>query len=114
MTETHEVLRNLLSNNSTFAENSTLTGIYEKLNQYTTSGYSVKIDEPYKILGELMGSGNDWNRLSSILREKESEIELLKKRIYDIEKVSVKSTYSGVDNERTIMALKSENAALVK
>jgi hypothetical protein len=38
----------------------------------------------------------------------------LKRRIYDIEKSYLKTQYSGVDNERTLAALRAENASLVK
>lgn len=38
----------------------------------------------------------------------------MKRRIYDIEKSYLKTQYSGVDNERTLAALRAENASLVK
>ena len=38
----------------------------------------------------------------------------MKRRIYDIEKSNIKTQYSGVDNERTLAALRAENASLVK
>jgi len=38
----------------------------------------------------------------------------LKRRIYDIEKSHLKTEFSGVDNTRTLAALRAENASLVK
>jgi len=38
----------------------------------------------------------------------------LKQRIANIEKSNLKVEYSGVDNERTLITLKTENANLVK
>lgn len=68
LTETNETLRTLLSNNPTFSENNTLVTIVNRMGDYSSSGSSFKLDEPYKLLGEIIGSGSDWNRVSSIVR----------------------------------------------
>jgi hypothetical protein len=46
-------------------------------------------------LADFVGSGNDWNRIQSLLREREREIEVLRGRILQIEKASLKSSSSG-------------------
>jgi hypothetical protein len=68
------------------------------------------------ILNELdfEGSGNSWNRLSSYARERNAEIDLLKKRLFEIESANLKTEYSGIDTERTIASLRSENESLVR
>jgi hypothetical protein len=49
-----------------------------------------------KIIGDFVGSGNDWNRIQSTLREREREIELLRGRIIEIEKLSLNKQTSSV------------------
>lgn len=64
-----------------------------------------------KIVGDFVGSGNDWNRIQSTLREREREIELLRGRIIEIEKLSLTKGSTGVSsgNENTIAFLRQEN-----
>lgn len=109
-----KALKDLLANNPSLAENEELRKLADSLDGYVTSGWSVQFDEPVMLLGDLVGSGDDWNRLSSFAREREAEIELLKRRIYDIQKASIKAEYSGVDTERTLATLRNENGELVK
>ena len=67
-----------------------------------------------KIVGDFVGSGNDWNRIQSTLREREREIELLRARIIEIEKLSLTKGSSVVSsgNENTIAFLRQENERL--
>ena len=67
-----------------------------------------------RVLGEFEGSGNDFNRLLSFLRERDAEIELLKTRLIDTEKRITHTEFSGVDAERTIDSLRRENAELTR
>lgn len=114
LADTQKNLNDLLANNPSLADNQGLRRLADSLNGYATSGWTVNFDEPVKNLGDFVGSGNDWNRLSSFAREREAEIELLKRRIYDIQKASIKVEYSGIDTERTLTTLRNENVSLVK
>jgi hypothetical protein len=67
-----------------------------------------------RILGDFEGSGKDFSRILSFLRERDSEVELLKTRLIDTEKRAVSRDFSGVDAERTIASLKAENASLTR
>ena len=71
------------------------------------SDFVVRLDEPVKIVGDFVGSGNEWNRIQSLLREREREIELLKNRIFEMEKGSKKSNVSS--NDGALLQLRSEN-----
>ena len=79
-----------------------------------TNTFVVHIGEPTRILGDFEGSGNDFNRLLSFLRERDAEVELLRTRLIDTEKRAISKDFSGVDSERTISALRAENNALSK
>lgn len=59
------------------------------IGNWVSSGFAVRLDEPMKIIGDFVGSGNDWNRIQSTLREREREIELLRGRIIEVEKLSL-------------------------
>lgn len=61
-------------------------------------------------MGDIQGSGNDWNRLQSLLRERERDIEVLRLRILEIEKASMKKSTGGQEN--TIALLRQENERL--
>jgi hypothetical protein len=68
--ETQQTLNELFANNASLTENVTLVRISESLNIFVSEGYTVKYGEPLRILAEFVGSGNDWNRLSSFARER--------------------------------------------
>jgi cell division protein FtsB len=67
-----------------------------------------------RILGDFEGSGKDFSRILSFLRERDAEVELLKTRLIDTEKRVVSHDFSGVDAERTIASLKAENSSLTR
>jgi hypothetical protein len=54
----------LLSSSSSFSN------VYKGLESWIKSDYSVRLEEPMKILGDFVGSGNDWNRIQSLMRER--------------------------------------------
>ena len=112
--DTQRALRDLLANNSAYSGNATLSRLAENINTYLVSGLGANYNEPLRIISEFVGSGNDWDRLASHLREREAELVLYKQRIVDIEKSNLKVEFSGVDTERTLITLKTENANLVK
>jgi hypothetical protein len=64
-----------------FSNSSAFNNLYKDVGQWINSGFAVKLEEPLKIVGEIVGSGNDFNRLQSVLREREKEIEMLRNRI---------------------------------
>ncbi len=86
--------------------------MFNDVGQWIKSDFVVKLDEPLKIIGELVGSGNDFNRIQSLLREKEREVDVLRQRILEIERLSLKKTASSTGNENTIAFLKQENERL--
>ncbi len=65
-----------------------------------------------KILGDFVGSGNDWNRAQSLMREREREIEILTKRLIEFEKSSISKQYSSGDSDRLLSTLRAENESL--
>ena len=97
-----------ISNNSLIAKNIDLLG------NLVASTFTVHIGEPTRVLGDFVGSGNDFNRLLSFLRERDSEITLLRTRLIDTEKRITHNEFSGVDSERTISSLRRENADLTR
>jgi len=94
LTDTHNILKDLINNNESLRGNQVLNRLYVSLGEYVSSGLAIKIEEPYKILGDFIGSGNDWNRVQSIIRERDTEIQLLKGKLYEIEKDRLKSSQS--------------------
>jgi hypothetical protein len=90
--------RRVLSGSTNFSR------IFTDLGQWIKSDYVVRLEEPVKILGDFTGSGNEWNRIQSMLREREREIEVLKLRIFEIEKLSLKNSSS--THESTIAMLR--------
>lgn len=68
LNDTYKVLSDVMNNNPTLQENKALTNTYNVLNTFIASEFAVRLEEPYKILGDFVGSGNDFNRMSSILR----------------------------------------------
>lgn len=78
-----------------FSGSSTFSRLFTDLGQWISSGFVVKLEEPVKIMGDFQGSGNDWNRLQSLLRERERDIEVLRLRILEIEKSSMKKSNGG-------------------
>ncbi len=95
-----------------FSSSSAFSNLFNDVGQWIKSDFVVKLDEPLKIIGELVGSGNDWNRVQSLLREKEREVDVLRQRILEIERASLKKTASSTGNENTIAFLKQENERL--
>lgn len=79
----------VLSSSSSFSR------LFTDLGQWIKSDFVVRLDEPVKIIGDFVGSGNEWNRMQSLLREREREIEVLRLRILEIEKSSLKTSKSG-------------------
>lgn len=100
-----------------FSGASNFTRLFSDLGQWINSGFIVRLDEPTKFVGDFVGSGNDWNRIQSALRERERDIEVLKEKIFTLEKASMKfqgqsRTTSGSANESTIALLRQENERL--
>lgn len=112
--ELNRSLTDIQNNNPSLAESSSFTRIVNDVNNLVVSKFSLSLNEPMKILGEIEGSGNDFNRLLSYLRERNGEVDLLKGRLIEVEKSSITKEFSGVDSERTIQALKAENGELAK
>jgi hypothetical protein len=112
--DTQRALRDLLANNPKYSGNATITKLADNINTYLVSGLGANYNEPLRIIAEFVGSGNNWDRLASHLREREAELVLLRSRIVDIEKANLKVEYSGVDTDRTLATLRAENANLVK
>jgi len=97
---------NELQNSGAISSNSLVSRNLDILGNLVSSSFTIQIGEPTRVLGEFEGSGNDFNRLLSFLRERDAEVQLLKTRLVDNEKKAVSSQYSGVDSERTIAALR--------
>lgn len=103
-----------------FSGASNFTRLFTDLGQWISSGFIVRLEEPTKFIGDFVGSGNDWNRIQSALREREQEIDVLKQRIFTIEKASLKLQGQGRStsgsgsgaNESTIALLRQENERL--
>ena len=100
--------RRILSGSSSFSK------LFTELDQWISSSFVVRLDEPVKILGDFVGSGNEWNRVQSLLREREREIEVLRLRILEIEKASLKRGTSSSGSENTIAFLRQENERLTR
>ena len=78
-----------------FSGSTSFSKLYTDLGQWIKSDFIVRLEEPVKTLGEFVGSGDEWNRVQSLLREREREIEVLRLRILEIEKSSLKKSSSG-------------------
>ena len=113
LAESKDALANLLANNPSLHDNVVINRVYTNISGYV-DGTSYKLDEPLRIVGEVVGSGDNWARIQSNLRERDEEILRLKGRIIDIEKSNIRTEYSGVDHERTLNTMRGENANLVK
>jgi hypothetical protein len=113
LSETQTTLNDLIANNPTLQDNVVLIRLTQNLTSFSASS-GWKLDEPLRLLGDFVGSGNDFNRVSSLLREREAESYLLKGRLFDFERASLKTEYSGVDSDRTLQTLRAENANLVR
>ncbi len=59
-----------LQNSGAVSGNSSVSKYVDLLGGLVTSTFTINIGEPTKILGDFEGSGNDWNRLLSFLRER--------------------------------------------
>jgi len=103
-----------LQNSGAVGGNSLVSKHVDLLGNFVSSTFTVHIGEPTRILGDFEGSGNDFNRLLSFLREREGEVGLLKTRLIDVEKKAISNEFSGVDAERTIRALRVQNEALTQ
>lgn len=102
-------LYNTSEGGKVMSSSSSFNKIYQDLGNWIKSDYVIKLEEPMKIIGDFVGSGNDFNRMQSVMREKEREIEVLTNRLISFEKGSIKAQYSGVDAERQVAALRKEN-----
>lgn len=103
---------NDLQTSGAISGNSSVSKYITSLGDLIKTSFTVYIGEPTRVLGDFEGSGNDWNRLLSFLRERDGEVQLLKTRLVDNEKKAITSQYSGVDAERTIASLRKENSEL--
>lgn len=77
-------LNEISRNNPSFSENVYMTRSIETLNGLASAQF-VNVGEPTRILGDFEGSGNDWNRLLSFVRERSEESELLKSKLREIQ-----------------------------
>jgi hypothetical protein len=68
------------------AQNSSITQQIDTLGNLITSTFVVHIGEPTRILGDFEGSGNDFNRLLSSLRERDAELERVRAQLLESEK----------------------------
>ena len=86
----------------------------ENANTQIVANFAVSIVEPMSIVTDFQGTGSgaDFNRLLSFLREREGENEILRTKIVEIEKRATSTEYSGIDSERTIASLRAENNKL--
>lgn len=57
-----------------FSGSSAFSKLFGELGQWIKSDFVIRLEEPVKILGDFVGSGNEWNRIQSLLREREREI----------------------------------------
>lgn len=103
-----------LQNSGAVGANSSVSRYVTSLGDLVRTSFTVQIGEPMRILGDFEGSGNDFNRLLSYVRERDGEVQLLKSRLVDTEKKALTSSFSGVDSERTIASLRKENSDLGK
>ena len=103
-----------MNNSGAISNKSLVARDIDLLGNIINTTFTVHIGEPMRVLGEFEGSGNDFNRLLSFLRERDAEIELLKTRLIDTEKRITHTEFSGVDAERTIDSLRRENAELTR
>lgn len=101
-----------LQTSGAISGNSSVAKYITSLGDLIKTSFTVYIGEPTRVLGDFEGSGNDWNRLLSFLRERDGEVQLLRTRLVDTEKKAITSQYSGVDAERTIASLRKENSEL--
>jgi hypothetical protein len=92
--------------------NSSIARYVDTLGNLVNTTFTVHIGEPTRILGDFEGSGNDFNRLLSFIRERDAEVELLKTRLVDNEKRHIHTEFVEVDAKRTIDSLRQENAEL--
>ena len=95
-----------------FEGSSSFSKLFNELGQWMKSDFVVRLEEPVKIIGDFVGSGNDWNRIQSLLREREREIEVLRLKIVEIEKASLKKTSSSSSIDQTVALLRQENERL--
>lgn len=95
-----------------FSGSSAFSKLFTDLGDWMKSEFVVKLDEPVKVIGDFVGSGNEWNRIQSLLREREREIEVLKIKILDIEKTEFKKNSTSTGQELTIAMLRQENDRL--
>lgn len=111
-----ELYRSLteLNNSGAISSNSLVTRNLDILGTLVTSSFTIKIGEPTRVLGDFEGSGNDFNRLLSYLRERDGEVQLLKTRLIDTEKRALTVSSSSGDSERTVATLRAQNADLIK
>lgn len=105
-------LNGVYENNPSFQENAAFKRSLDQVNQAVVTKFALSLSEPTRVLGDFQGTGNDFNRLMSLLREREGENELLRTRLIDVEKRAVNTEFSGVDSERTIAGLRAENNRL--
>lgn len=90
-----------LQGSGAVSKNSSISKYIDTLGGLISTTFVVHIGEPVRILEAFEGTGNDFNRLLSYLRERDAEVELLKTRLVDNEKKAISRDYKGVDSERT-------------
>lgn len=82
-------LTTIQNNTPSLAGNSSFLKIVGEVNNLIVTKFSLSLSEPIKVLGDFEGSGNDWNRLLSFLRERDAENELLRTKLIEAEKASI-------------------------
>ena len=74
LSEFYNVVNTLYESNDgrrIFSGSSAFTKLFGELGQWIKSDFVVRLEEPVKIVGDFVGSGNEWNRMQSLLRERE-------------------------------------------
>ena len=98
-------------NSPSLQENTAFLSAVEEANAQLVSKFAASL-VPTRASTDLGGSGEDFERLLSFLRERESENEILRSKVVEAEKKTMESKFSGVDAGRNVAELKAENTKL--
>lgn len=110
----NKTLGDIRNNNPSIASVTAFSSVCENVNNLVSSKFTLCISEPIKILSDVEGSGNDFNRLLSYLRERDGENEVYKGKLIEFEKNGLQQQYSSVNHERTISSLRQQNNELAQ